>query len=307
MALTLTGITYSGEAASQFIVKALTGSDTINGGHIYVKDGIKSKFAIPRFSADIEDFVQDTADTPTTAGSMSLTEKNLVLENYTIYTEFNPRSFEDHWFATQLNETLIDRRLPYTPESVILQNLLAQHGKFINKLIWNGDKTLTTKMKYIDGVITKSVASGSTNVIGSPVALTAANIQAKMELCYAQIPAALKYNTEMKIYVSPTTYDHYMNSQIAQTYKGVDITSMGVPTYKGLPIIKINDFPNNCIFIAKGSANPASNLWLGMNSMSDEGLQLERKQANSSLWFVKAMMKLDVQIGWNEETILYKA
>ena len=33
--------TYAGEAAQQFILKAITGADTINGGHVYVKDGIK--------------------------------------------------------------------------------------------------------------------------------------------------------------------------------------------------------------------------------------------------------------------------
>ena len=40
MSFVINDTTYAGEVASQFIVKALTGADTINGGHVYAKDGI---------------------------------------------------------------------------------------------------------------------------------------------------------------------------------------------------------------------------------------------------------------------------
>ena len=39
--LVINDTTYAGEVASQFLVKAITGADTISGGHVYVKDGIK--------------------------------------------------------------------------------------------------------------------------------------------------------------------------------------------------------------------------------------------------------------------------
>ena len=41
--------------------------------------------------------------------------------------------------------------------------------------------------------------------------------------------------------------------------------------------------------------------------MDDENkIQLERLQANSELWFIKMLVKADVQIGWNEETVYYQ-
>lgn len=64
--------TYAGEAASQFIIKSITGAVTVNGGHVYVKDGIKKKFTIPRWDADYEDFIQDRAATPTSKGSFTV-------------------------------------------------------------------------------------------------------------------------------------------------------------------------------------------------------------------------------------------
>ena len=139
--------TYAGEAASQFIVKAITGADTINGGHVYVKDGIKKKFTIPRFDVDYQDLIQDRQATPVSKGTMNVTGQAITPADYMIYTEFNPRDYEDHWFATQLNETLIDRSLPYTVESVVVQEVLKRHAKYFNKIIWNGDTSLSTIYK----------------------------------------------------------------------------------------------------------------------------------------------------------------
>ena len=109
----------------------------------------------------------------------------------------------------------------------------------------------------------------------------------------------------MKIFVSYATYDLYMQYQIAQTYKGNDITMDGMPRFKGREVVKINDLADNFYFFAKGDSTPASNLWIGMNSVDDAKLELRQLQANSELWFIKMLMKVDVQIGWNSETVLY--
>jgi hypothetical protein len=297
--------TYAGEAASQFIVKAITGADTVAGGHVYIKDGIKKQFTIPRWDANYEDFIQDTQATPVSKGSFVVDGKALDPANYTIYTEFDPRAFEDQWFATQLNPTLIDRSLPYSAESVTVQEVLKRHAKYFNKSIWNNDKTLSTIYKYYNGFIKNASADGTVNVVGTPLTLTSSNIQGEMLRCYNLIPLALRYDPNMKYFCSYATWDLYAQSQINQTYKGIDTTQDGVPKFKGKEVVRIADFPDNRFFIAKGMATPESNLWVGMNSVADEGLQLSKLQANSSLWFIKMLMKVDVQIGWGVEVVLY--
>lgn len=304
----ITDTTYAGEAASTFIVKAITGNETVDGGHVYVKDGIKKKFTIPRFDADFEDFVQDRAATPVSKGTLNVDGRALTPQDYMIYTEFNPRDYEDHWFATQLNPTLIDRTLPVTVESTVVQEVLKRHSRYLNKALWNSDSTLASPSiyRYYDGFI-KKAADAASNVVSSPTTLTASNIQGEMLRCWNLIPAALRYNTDMKFFVNYATYDLYITSQINQTYKGVDVTSEGKDTFKGRKVVKINDLPDNFIFVAKGSATMESNLWVGMNSTDDAKLELRQLQANSELWFIKMLMKVDVQIGWTEETVLYKA
>jgi hypothetical protein len=302
---------YAGEVASQFALKAITGADTINGGHVYVKDGIKKKFTIPRWDANYEDLIQDRTAMPTIGGApMTVDSVSLQPADYMIFEPFNPRDFEDHWYATQLNPTLIDRALPNTVESVVVQGVMARHAKYFNKAIWNSDTSLadSSKYKYFDGLI-KRIKTGSTaastNVAGTT--LTTSNIQAEMLKCYNNIPAALRYDPSMKFFVSYATYDLYAQSQINQTYKGKDITSEGVPTFKGRQVVKIADFPDDTMIVAKGSASMESNLWVGINSVSDEGLQLARLRPEGELFFIKMLMKADTQIAWGEETVYYGA
>lgn len=297
--------TYAGEAASQFILKAITPADMIAGGHVYVKDGIKKKFTIPRWDANYEDFIQDRAATPVSKGSSTVDGKVLTPADYMIYHEFNPRDFEDHWFATQLNPTLIDRRLPYTAESVLVQGVLKRHAKFFNKIMINGNTTLTTIYKYFNGFIKNAADDSDVIDVSSPVTLTAANIQGELLRCYKAIPAELRYDANMKFFCSYATFDLYGDSQVEQPYKGIDITDLAKDSFKGRKLVRVADFPDNTILVAKGMASEESNMWVGMNSVADEGLQLEKVQANSELWFIKMLMKADAQFGWGAEVVGY--
>lgn len=297
--------TYAGEAASSFILKALTGADTIAGGHVYIKDGIKKKFTIPRWDANYEDFIQDRAATPVSKGSFNVDGKVLDPQDHMIYTEFNPRDFEDHWFATQLNATLIDRTLPYTVESVVVQGVLSRYAKYFNKALWVNSKSLSTIYKYWDGFLKNANGDADVNDVSSPTTLSSSNIQAELQKGYDKIPVELRYDPNMKYFVSYATYDMYSASQIAQTYKGIDITQQGKDVFKGKKVVPIADFPDDTYMIAKGMATPESNLWVGMNSVDDQSLILKQLQANSELYFIKALMKADVQIGWGSECVGY--
>lgn len=306
--IAITDTTYAGEAAADFIVKAITDNAMVNGGHIYVKDGIKKKYTIPRWDADYEDFIQDVQATPTSKGTQAVTGKALNPAEYMIYHEFDPRDYEDHWFATQLpGSTLLDTSLPTNVESVLIQEVLKRHGKFVNKIIWNGDTTTTGIYKYFDGLKKKSTDSSETIKVGSPTTLSAANIQAEFQKGFNLIPVELRYNTSMKYFCSYATFEFYMQSQVAQTSKGVDVTQRGSDKFRGLTVVPIPDFPNDYYCIAQGSAGRDSNLWMGINSTDDMNtIQLAKKQANSELYFIKLLMKADVQIGWNTQVVTYE-
>jgi hypothetical protein len=110
-----------------------------------------------------------------------------------------------------------------TVESVVIQEVLKRHDKYVNKALWNSDKTLTNTYKYYDGFLKKAAAPPQANKIAATT-LTASNIQAELLKGYKAIPAALRYDPEMKFFCSYATYDLYGDSQVAQQFKGVDIT-----------------------------------------------------------------------------------
>ena len=303
----ITDQTYAGEAASQFIVKAITGADTIAGGHVYIKDGIKKKFTIPRWDANYEDFIQDRAAMPVTKGTMTIDGQVIDPEDYMIFNVFNPRDFESQWMATQLSPEIIDRKLPYSVESVVVQEVLKRHAKYLNKALWNNSKSSPMKpiYKYWDGFIQNALQSTGTILVPSPTTITAANIQAVLLSCYEELPEELRYNESMKFFCSYNTFDLYDQSQVAQQYKGIDITQSGKDTFKGRKVVKIADFPDNTILATIGTSTPESNMWVGMNSVDDEGLTLGKYRPEGELWFIKMNMKVDVNFGWPSEVVLY--
>ena len=306
---TISDATYAGEAAGQFIVRAITGNDTVQGGHVYVKDGIKKKFTIPRWDADYEDLIQDRMATPISKGEQVIDSRTLTPADYMIYMEFNPRDFEDHWYAQQLNPTLIDRTLPASVESVVIQEVLKRHDRYVNKMIWNGSTATTGIYKYFDGFVKK--ATDDTNTIdlagGSVLTTTlASNILDEILKIYDKIPASLKYDPSMKLFLSYDLYDAYAKALIAQANKGNDYQSMQLNiTYRGLPVVRIADFPAYKMMFAKGTSGMDSNLWVGMNSVEDAKLEMNKVQNNSELFYVKMLCKLDVQIGFTQEVVNY--
>lgn len=310
--LVISDTTYAGEAAASMIVKAMTSNETVQGGHVYVQDGIKKQFVIPRFDANYEDLIQDRQATPVSAGDLTVSGKALNPADYMIYNEFNPRDFETHWQAVNLNPTLVDRSLPVTLESVIAQEILKRHDRYINKMMWNGNtlSASTSKYKYFDGFIRKAFAasfgSDQTNFPASPTTLTNSNIVTELAKGYAMIPVALKYSGRVKIFCSYATYDLYTQYQQNQTNKGIDITVLGVKAYNGIPLVPIPEFPDNTYIIGDGNASMASNFWVGMNSMDDENkIKIMPVSNPSENWFFKMNCKVDVQIGWNSETVYY--
>jgi hypothetical protein len=301
----ITDTTYAGEAAAGFITKAITGNDTVQGGHVFIQENIKYKYTIPRWDMAYTDLIQDRQATPVSKGNQNIDGRALIPADYMIYHEFNPREFEQHWQATQLQGALIDTRLPVTTESVIAQEVIKRHDRYGNKSFWNNTTLSTGVHKYYDGFIRKAFTGSGTILPASPTTLTNANIAGEFQKGVDLLPSALKYDTMMKIYCSYGSYDLYAQYQRNQANKGIDITEFGVKRFNGLTVVPIADFPDNTYMIARGTADRTSNLWVGLNSLEDASLKISPVQANSENWFIKMLMKVDVQIGWLEETVYY--
>ncbi len=304
MSLQITDVTYAGEVASNFIVKSVVGNEIVQGGHIYVKDGIKKKFTIPRLT--VGDVVQDRQATPNSSvGTITVDARTLEPEDYMIYTEFNPRDFEEHWFATQLNPNLIDRRLPVSIESVIIQEVMKRHNKWLGGAILRGDKALATNLKYFNGLITRAKADNLVPKVAAPVVLTLSNVEDKLNASLLNNAPDVLYDPNLKVFVSYKTAQLWEQAQRTASFKGVNSTQAGLMQFAGRKMVPLFGMPDDTLFWAKGSADMESNLWFGMNSKDDATVQLAKLQANSELYFIKMLCKADTNYGISEETSLY--
>jgi hypothetical protein len=322
MSLVINDTSYSGTFASYFWLPATFGMDTIQKGAVYVKDGIKKKHTIGRI--DLTNPLQPRAATPVsnaTNGNFTIDGRVLEPQDHMFYTEFNPRDFEEHWLAEQLSPTLLARELPLTAENYMMQIALNRTFEQIETEIWMGSTTYNAtpgdpgngQLMFMDGFMKKFVNDASVVTIANPVALTAANILEKMDALItsvatnrkALISRANRYE-RMKFFVSIETEQLYQAALVTgTTFKGLNTMDRGIKPWKGYEVVPLAGFPDDTILFCEGLPDTSSNLYVGMNSTEDNNLQLMRLQNNSELFFLKGLMKFDVQYGFSNQVFLY--
>lgn len=309
MPLQIQDTSYSGTAASLFISTALTGADTIQSGSIMVMDDIRKKFTIPTMEVEGE-VIRERQATPTEGNDILVNGVPLEPQDMMVYMKFNPRDHEQGWLAEQLNPIILNRGLPVTFEAYLMSRIFQKVKKETEALIWRGDKSIelevSRSLSRFDGIVKRLNAASDTVKIDTPVALTKANVIQKMQDVYAALPDALKFDMDTKIFVNYKTAGLYQEAQQAQTNKGVSIIEGAQWQLNGLKVVKCAGMPDNTIIAGVGTANSMSNFWMGINSTSDENsIELNKTENASELWFVKMLMKVDVNVAFPSQAVLY--
>jgi hypothetical protein len=334
-ALNISDTSWSGPAASYMITRAVVEADTINKGCIYVEDGIKKKKTIPR--VEVSNFMQKRQATPVSVGAVNVDGRVLTPNDLMLYYEFNPRDYEQHFYAEQLQPKLLGRELPVTAENFMMMQTMKRLNEFFENAIWRsridydvdganvdpttkGDLAGAASYFYFDGLIKKALDANTgtypTIVVSSPQTLVAGtagggqeNIGDAFERCYKSVPQALlfKYGAGgLKFHVSYNTkivYEEWLTT--TAVYKNNDYTEKGINRYKGYDVAPLAGMPDNTIVVCISKPDIDSNLWLGINSTEDNQLQLMRLQNNSELFFVKGLFKMDTQIGFADQLVIY--
>ena len=327
MGLIINDTQYSGTFASYFWLPATYGMDTVGKGAVHVEDGIKKKHTIGR--VDFSNPLQPRHATPTSQGSFTIDGRTLFPNDVMVYSEFNPRDFESHWLAEQLSPTLLARELPVTAENYMLQIALSRSLEQIENSIWMGSTNYSSitdvndpryQLQFFDGFINKMVNDGNVPQVLSPLPLTGGSttgsvknvLEAMDELITlgASTKKALFARADrfkrLKFFVSVNTEQIYQTAlTTGLTFKGLNTMDAGVKPYKGYEVMALAGMPDDTILLCEGLPDTSSNLYLGMNSVEDNQLQLMRLQNNSELFFIKGLMKYDVQYGFSEQNFLY--
>lgn len=326
MSLVINDTAYAGTFASYFWLPATFGMDTLQKGVAYVQDGIKKTHTIGR--VDFANPLQARVATPSSSGDYTIDGRSLTPSDMMLYTEFNPRDFEQHWLAEQLSPTLLARELPVTAENYMLQMGLNRAFEQVETGIWMGSTTYTAapgtagngQLVFFDGFLKKMVSDVAVKKVASPLPLSAAassgavyNIADAFNALLALVAInkkallskASRYQ-RLKFIVSVNTeqiYETFLTTSL--TFKGVNTTERGINKFKGYEIVALAGVPDDTIIFTESLDDTSSNLYIGMNSMEDNALQLQRLQANSELFFLKGLMKYDVQYGFSDQVFLF--
>lgn len=322
-ALNIQDTTWSGPAASYMITRAVVGADTIEKGVIYVEDGIRKKKTIPRI--EVSNFMQRRSATPTSQGTVAVDGRVLEPQDLMLYYEFNPRDFEAHFYAEQLQPKLLGRELPVTAENFMVMQTMKRLNEFFENAIHRGRKEYDTQGAavdptskgdvagaaayfYFDGIIKKALDAGDAISVPTPVALTYSNIRDKFQAALNLVPKALLYRygkAGLKFIVSYADQLKYEQALRQDLYKNQDTTESGINRYSGYDVVPVAGLPENTFYVCIAKPDIDSNLWLGINSTEDNQLQLMRLQNNSEMFFVKGLFKMDTQIGFADQLVIY--
>jgi hypothetical protein len=329
-ALVINDTTYSGTVSSYMITRAVIGADTVQKGCAFVKDGIAKKHTITRL--EVADFMQKRKATPVSKGTVTIDGKVLEPRDSMLYYEFNPRDFEAHWYAEQLEPQLLARQLPQTVEAFMMMQTMLRLNEFFENHIWKGRIQYdvegdavdpTTKGApagdavyfYFDGLIKKLLDDAATILVSSPATLVAGtagggeeNIGAAFNRAYKLVPKAIlfRYGVKgLKFMISYATQQVYEEFLTTQDFKNNDTTERGINKYKGYDVVPLAGMPDDTIAVCIACPDISSNLWIGINSKTDNQLQLARLQANSEMYFVKGLFKMDTNHGFPDQVVLY--
>ena len=149
-------------------------------------------------------------------------------------------------------------------------------------------------------------------VLPAAVALTPSNIGDALENLYqnaatynrAMLADASRYN-RLKFICSIETAVIYEQFLTTQLFKNNDTTEAGINKYKGYDVVPVFGMPNNTIVFTEAISDTTGNLFFGVNSEADETIQLERTMAASETFFMKMLLKCDVNYGRGDKTYIY--
>lgn len=323
---------YTGEVLEDLITLVAQENETYKEGLIHIKSGIQKKYTLP--GVQIGKIIQDHKATPTSSqGEYIFAERYLEPNDYMIYVEFNPRDFEKYYKQFQPKGNLVFRTLDPKIQATMVRLLMEREQEYINQAIWCsaipteaakisssdgkvaagkteiGSETDAGPMKYFNGVIaralinsaaaadTEDAKSGKIKIAGTGTFADGAAVEKELYAMWAATPPKIRKKAGLAILMDYKSWDAYNLYLSAKTMKYSDNRQENEHRFQGKRIIPMVALPDDTIFMGVFTTGRESNLWMGVDYANDEDvLQIDKLQNNSELYFMKVLLKMDVNI-----------
>lgn len=325
---------YRGEVLDDILTYAIQQNETYNEGLIHIKAGIQKRYALPMLHSG--KIIQDHKATPdNSVGDFTWTQRTLEPTDFMVYIEFNPRDYEQYYKQFQPVNNLIFRELDPRVQAAMLRQVLGKKEAWINHAIWcgataatkakitsnNPDENTADKliiggedeagpMKYFDGAIARLLANGAAAdntedakggkfvAAGTGTFADGEAVEAELYNMWHKLPKTLRKAQGLQFLMDYETWDKYDQWLTTKhVVKYTDNRNENQHLFRGRRCLPMVALPENTIILGKFTSGQDSNLWMGVDYANDANvLQVERLQANSELYFMKMLLKMDVNV-----------
>lgn len=316
-----------GAAPVGVLARALTGNIFVEKSLAFMNEGDKDGYNA--YKHDIKNVLRARSDNP--ASTVANTSKKQAYKRNLVVVEsfetFDPSEYYSHWKDYQPAGEFQWEGLPSEVQAVLEELFLGSAAEAVEGELTVGDGTLVTGLveqlesaAYTDlngGVPTPTQMVNNTSICfrahggGSgdalSVALTSANVFAKLEIMIRKQSKNLRKRPGRKIMVSIATADLIREAQRNAQYKGVDFTEEGFMRYGGFDIIENPSFPDNTMMLASMTGDwKTDSIQLGTSQSSDfNNLEVNRLSNFGRSWGMLLTFAVDIFVVRPEEIVFY--
>jgi len=250
--------------------------------------------------------------TPTAGvGQFQITNRLITLGDAMYYREFSPiRDFENEYQWQYNRGKLTDAQLASITETAVKELATSDLADGVENLIWNGNTASASPfLNRTDGLIKllDADSDGDINNVAFGAALTATNILDKFQDMIDACPAAVLEQLNIRFVVSYADLQKYYAAiRDSVITKGINIMDPGVARFAGIPIVSCG-IPENKVVLGVFDGGQDGQLQAATWMNEDRsGLLVDRLQANSEMFFIKALFKWGINYRLGSEIVYGK-
>ena len=253
--------TFTGTAAGFYISAAL--QDSVSLDFMTVLENVKYKMNVQTLGA--ANVVRDATCDFTHHGTLDLGERVLEVEPFQINIDLCKKNLLSSWEALTMRAGAGGAPAPEFTDYVI-SYMAGNVSSQVEKCIWTGNTANNGEFTgFVTGAVGLLLGAGATQVAASASPFTNANIIANLNVAYESISDALFGKDDLYIYMSPTSYQMYIQASSALTnFPYANMSEDYIPMFNGVKLAVCNGMSNDELVVAQ-----KSNLFFGTDLISD--------------------------------------